>query len=101
MKSTARQILRETEELDLTMSNSVRECEDIEQTIDEFHEAMKTARERTFRKSQATGKTTTNRSIPWWTGELTVMRKRTNALRRRFQRTRTNEGLREQRKTQY
>jgi hypothetical protein len=31
----------EKEDLDLTMSNSVRECEDIEQTIDDFHEAMK------------------------------------------------------------
>jgi len=89
----------ETEDLDLIMSNSVRECEDTEQTIDDFHEAMKTACKKTFRRSQATGKTTTNKSIPWWTGELTVMRKHTNALRRRFQRTRTNEGLREQRKT--
>jgi len=89
------------EDMDLTISNSVRECKDIEQTIDDFHEAMKTACEKTFRRSQATGKTTTNKSIPWWTGELTVMRKRTNALRRRFQMTRTNGGLRKQRKTPY
>ena len=39
--------------------------------------------------------------MPWWTDELTVMRKRTNALRRRYQRTRKREGLREQRKTIY
>jgi len=32
---------------------------------------------------------------------LTVMRKRTNALRRRYQRTRKHEGLRERRKTIY
>ena len=43
----------------------------------------------------------TNKSVPWWTDELTVMRKRTNALRRRDQRTRKHEGLREQRKTVY
>jgi hypothetical protein len=79
----------------------VRECQDIEQTIDGFHESLKTACEKTFRRSQAPGKTTNNRSIPWWTGELTVMRKQTNALRRRYQRTRTNGGQREQRKSRY
>jgi hypothetical protein len=45
-------------------------------------------------------KTITNKSVPWWTDELTVMRKRTNALRS-YQRTRKHEGLREQRKTIY
>ena len=39
--------------------------------------------------------------MAWWTDELTVMRKRTNALRRRYQRKRKHEGLREQRKTIY
>jgi hypothetical protein len=46
-------------------------------------------------------KTINNKSVPWWTDELTVMRKKTNALRRRYQRTRKHEGLREQRKTTY
>ena len=83
------------------MTNRVRGCQDIEQAIDDFREAIKTAYEKTFRKSQASEKVTSNRSIPWWTGELTVMRKHTNALRRRFQRTRTNEYLRERRKNRY
>jgi hypothetical protein len=39
--------------------------------------------------------------VPWWRDELTVMRKSTNALRRRYQRTRKHEGLREQRKPNY
>jgi len=39
--------------------------------------------------------------VPCWTDELTVIRKRTNALRRRYQRTRKHEGLREQRETIY
>jgi hypothetical protein len=38
--------------------------------------------------------------VPWWTHELTVIRNRTNTLRR-YQRTRKHEGLREQRKTIY
>ena len=41
------------------------------------------------------------RTVPWWTVELQIMRKRTNALRRRYQRTTTNEPLRESRKRQY
>jgi len=42
-----------------------------------------------------------HKSVPWWTEELTLMRKRINALRRRFQRTINNNDLRERRKNQY
>jgi hypothetical protein len=42
-----------------------------------------------------------HKSVPWWTVELTLMRKRINALRRRYQRTTNNEDLRKSRKTQY
>ena len=41
------------------------------------------------------------RTVPWWSDELTIMRKRMNALRRRFQRTKDNEELRTQRRIQY
>jgi len=41
------------------------------------------------------------RTVPWWTAELHTMRKRTNALRRRYKRKITNELLRETRKSQY
>ena len=54
-----------------------------------------------FRKQRTRKKTITNKSVPWWTDELTVMRKKTYALRRRYQRPRNHEGLREQRKTIY
>jgi hypothetical protein len=40
-------------------------------------------------------------SAPWWTDAPTILRKRTNALRRRYQRTLNNEELRETRKNQY
>ena len=74
---------------------------DIEKLIEEFHEVLKAACDKSFRKQQTTRKMTNNKSVPWWTEELAVIRKRTNALRQRFQRTRLNEGLREQRKTRY
>jgi hypothetical protein len=41
------------------------------------------------------------RTVPWWSEELTIMRKRLNALRRRFQRKKDNDELRTQRKIQY
>jgi hypothetical protein len=41
------------------------------------------------------------KSFPWWTQELTLMRKRVNALRRRYQRTTNNDDLREWHKNQY
>jgi hypothetical protein len=41
-----------------------------------------------------------NKTVPWWTEELTTTRKKLNALRRKYQRTRNNEELRHQRKTQ-
>ena len=76
-------------DLDVTGSKRANEETDIEKLID-----------KSFRKQRTTKKTITNKSVPWWTDELTVMRKRTNALRRRYQRTRKH-GLREQRKTIY
>jgi len=43
----------------------------------------------------------TKPAVPWWTEELTVLRKRTNALRRSYQRTTNNENLRQDRKEMY
>jgi len=40
-------------------------------------------------------------AVSWWTEELMVLRKRTNALRRRCQRTTTNENVRQERKEKY
>jgi inorganic pyrophosphatase/exopolyphosphatase len=77
---------RGTEDLDVLMSKRANEGTDIEKLIEEFHEVMKAAFNESFRKHQGTRKTLNNISVPWWTGELTVKRKRTNALRRKFQR---------------
>jgi len=88
------------EDLEAILSKRANEETDIEKLIEEFHEVLKAACDKSFRKQRATRKTT-NKSAPWWTEELTVMRKRTSALTRRFQRTRKNDGLREQRKTSY
>ena len=55
----------------------------------------------TFPTHRASRNSTSHRSVPWWSADLTILRKRTNALRRLHQRTRNNDELREKRKTQY
>jgi hypothetical protein len=40
-------------------------------------------------------------TVSWWTEELTVLRKKTNALRRGYQRNTNNENLRQERKEKY
>ena len=44
---------------------------------------------------------TKGRTVPWWTDELQVMRKRTKTLRRRYRGATTNEILGESRRRQY
>ena len=41
------------------------------------------------------------KTVACWSDALTTMRKRTNALRRLYQRTKNNNGLRERRRVQY
>jgi len=74
---------------------------DIEELIEEFHDVMKSACNESFRTRRDSKKAMSNKSVPWWTEELTIMRKMVNALRRKYQRTRNSEELREQRKTLY
>lgn len=54
-----------------------------------------------FRVSAGKKQELRGKSVPWWTLELTVMRKRVKTLRRRYQRTTNNEQLREERRNQY
>jgi len=92
---------KDTGDLDSTLAKRVTSECDIEKTIYEFYEELTAACNESFRTQLATKKATTNGSEPWWTEELTVMRKRLIALRRRNQRTKNNENLRAYGKAQY
>jgi len=74
---------------------------DIEKAIEEFHEVLMVACNESFRTKRVSKRMTLNRTMPWLTEELTIMRKRLNELRRRYKRTRNNEELRHQREAQY
>ncbi|PSN51387.1 hypothetical protein C0J52_04451 [Blattella germanica] len=77
----------EAEELDRNLAALTSETPDLDWLTATFTEAIQ--------------KSIKNKSVPWWTDCLTITRKRVNALRRRYQRTKNNEELRESRKQQY
>jgi hypothetical protein len=47
----------------------------MEKVIDDFSEALITASNISFNRYRTTKKTTTHRTVPWWSVDLTVVRK--------------------------
>ena len=99
-KFTTNDITIRVEEADDMLSSLLNENANIEEIVLKFNESLKTACNNTFQIHRSLRNSTSHRSVPWWSADLT-MRKRTNALRRLYQRTRNNEELREKRKTKY
>ena len=66
----------DTGDLDSTLSKRATSGSDIEKTIDEFYEDPTTTCNESFRTQLTNKKATKKRSVPWWTDELTIMRKR-------------------------
>ena len=89
------------EELDKTISTIVPTENDLEKLVDTFAEAIQSACRRTFKTTSNINRTKKQKSVPWWTDRLTIMRKRVNACRRLYQRTRNDNKLRESRKHRY
>jgi len=92
---------RSNEDLDEALSRKLEATRDIQEFTKKLEEviqkaAKETSGSRNTAKQKAKGKT-----VPWWTNGLTTMRKKTNALRRRYQTTTSNDALRVSRKTQY
>ena len=91
----------DSDNLDRDLALQVKELNDIESAVDLFQEALMSSCNKSFKISRASTKTTKYKSVPWWTEELTLMTKRINGLRRKYQRTTNNDELRESRKNQY
>jgi hypothetical protein len=66
-----------------------------------MEEAIQSACRRTFQHSHTINNNSKKKSVPWWSVGLTAMRKKVNTNRRLYQRTRSNEVLRERRKAIY
>ena len=72
--------------LDNELATQAKETCDIE-----IQEAITMASNNSFTNAETNKKWTKYKSVPWWTQELTIKRKRLNALRRLYQRTHTAE----------
>jgi len=95
------QIERGTEELDRYLSSRTTTENNLEQHIELISEAIQSACYGTFHSTTSRKKNNKKKTIPWWTDNLTIMRKRVNAYRRLYQRTKNDEKLREDRKKNY
>jgi len=69
--------------------------------VEKFDETVQTTCRETCKHLNKPNSKAKGWSVPWWTVALKIMRKRTNALRRLYQRTKNNSDLRESRRTQY
>lgn len=70
-------------QLDQDMEYHVLEETDVEKSIREFQEIITKTYKKSFKFRMQTKKVINNKSVPWWTNELTILRKRTNAQKRR------------------
>jgi hypothetical protein len=62
---------------------------------------MRIACEQSFRTTMAARTSQKHKSVTWWTQEFIVMRKTTNSLRRKYQRTKDDAEQREKTRAKY
>ena len=98
LKTTSRSAKRN---LDNSLYAIVTSENDIENAVKKHQNPVTAACKKSFKVRKLSKKTTEKRSVSWSTGELTIMRKKINAIRRRYKRTKHENNLREARKQQY
>ena len=91
----------DTKYLDKYISLQIANTEDMEDIVNKFSEALMTAFDKSFKRGRALMETNKHKTVPWWTEDITIARKRVNAFRRKYQRTKNNNNVREQRQTAY
>jgi hypothetical protein len=87
--------------LDDNLCMAIALDKDTELTTEKYQGPMVAACRKSFQVQKGGEKTIVCKSAPSWTTELTIMRKKTNAMRRRYQCTIRNENLTEDRKQLY
>jgi hypothetical protein len=89
------------EKIDQELRNKINLYEDVDELVDTVFSCITAACNTAFKVSRGAKHLIKKTTVSWWTEELTVLRKRTNALQRRYQRTTNNESLRQERKEKY
>jgi len=92
---------RNTDEIDEELISQVKESTDIGQFTVKLEEVIQTTCSKICRQKNPSNTEVKGKTVPWWMETLKIMRKGTNTLRRRYQRTTNNKELRENRKNQY
>jgi hypothetical protein len=87
--------------IDQELCNKVNFKEDVNGLVEATFSCITAACNKAFKVLRAGRHFNKMNTISWWSEELTVLRKRTNALRRKYQRTTNNENLRQERKEKY
>jgi len=85
------------EKLDEALSNRIQSTTKIEEIVEELQDALEKARKTSFRQTGNTNKNKKReqyKSVPSWTHNLTMLRKKVNA-HRSYQRTKGSIALRE------
>jgi ribonuclease HI len=88
-------------ECDNALSQKVKQCTDIGEATHKFTSAIQAACDATFQVLRPGKRAIRERSVPWWSSELSVLRKRALAMRRRYQRTKNDADRRQERRQQY
>jgi hypothetical protein len=72
----------DSESLDNNITRHIKETEDIDIVVEKIQAAITTSCKTSFTTRRNTNKTTNEKSVPWWTAELAIKRKRLKTLRR-------------------
>ncbi|KAF6210595.1 hypothetical protein GE061_013701 [Apolygus lucorum] len=88
------------EQLDEMFSRMVEVSDDLEVIVERVSGALESACCQSIPRRRQPVKTSAKKSVPWWTREITEVRRRVRRSRRVFQRTRCS-ALREARRTEY
>jgi hypothetical protein len=86
------------EKIDRELSDKLNLYKDVNELVDTAFSCVTTVCNTAFKVSRAAKHVTKKATVSWWTEELMVLRKSTNAVPRRYQRTTNNENLRQERK---
>jgi hypothetical protein len=73
---------------DVELGEKVMQFTDTEELMSKFSSIITATCDAAFKVSRTRDCDTKGRSVPWWSSELTVLRKRALAIRRSYQRTR-------------
>ena len=93
--------IRETLNIDNTLCEIITPESDTEKVVGKYQNSIVVPSTKSFKERQLLQKTIRFKSVPWWTGERTIMRKKRNTIRWRYQRTTQDNNLREARKYHY